>query len=144
MQNNVEPREANLRLELCPDSPDHPRPGRLCMESRDIQQRRLADTSVAGHQQRPAPDSRRFAAFALLPVTVPDAAADELQRAVSELGFADATIGGTIGGPFLDDPGFAPVLETAARLNMPLYLHPGPPLQPVAEAYYAGFRLAAA
>jgi uncharacterized protein len=81
----------------------------------------------------------RFAAFALLPVTVPDAAAAELERAVSELGFAGAMISGTIGGRFLDDPVFAPVLQTAARLNVPLYLHPGPPPQPVAEAYYAGF-----
>jgi uncharacterized protein len=81
----------------------------------------------------------RFAAFALLPVTVPDAAADELERAVSELGFAGAMISGTIGGRFRDDPVFAPVLETAARLNVPVYLHPGPPPQPVAEAYYAGF-----
>ena len=81
----------------------------------------------------------RFAAFALLPVTVPDAAADELERAVSELGFAGAMISGTIGGRFLDDPVFAPVLETAARLDVPVYLHPGPPPQPVAEVYYAGF-----
>ena len=81
----------------------------------------------------------RFAAFALLPVTVPDAAADELERAVSELGFSGAMISGTIGGRFLDDPVFAPVLETAARLNVPVYLHPGPPPQPVAEVYYAGF-----
>ena len=34
----------------------------------------------------------RFAAFALLPVTVPDAAADELERAVSELGFAGPVV----------------------------------------------------
>lgn len=48
-------------------------------------------------------------------------------------------ISGTIGGRFLDDPVFAPVLETAACLNVPVYLHPGPPPQPVAEVYYAGF-----
>lgn len=81
----------------------------------------------------------RFAAFALLPVTVPDAAADELERAVRDLGFAGAMISGTIGGRFLDDPLFTPLLETAARLDVPLYLHPGPPPPPVAEAYYAGF-----
>ena len=58
MQNKVEPRKAKLRLELCTDSPHYPRPSRLCVEGGDIQQRCLADTSVAGHQQRPAPDSR--------------------------------------------------------------------------------------
>ncbi len=58
MQDNAEPREAKLCLELCAGRPDHPRSSRLCVEYGDIQQRRLADTSVAGHQQRPAPDSR--------------------------------------------------------------------------------------
>lgn len=81
----------------------------------------------------------RFAAFAALPVTVPDAAAAELERAVSDLGFVGTMISGTIGGRFLDDPSFSPILETAARLNVPVYLHPAPPPEPVADAYYAGF-----
>ena len=58
MQNMVEPREAQLRFELCADSPKDPGPSRLCMECDDIEQRGLADTSVAGHQQRPTADSR--------------------------------------------------------------------------------------
>ena len=58
MQNVVEPREAQLRLELCADSPNHPGSSRLRVECGDIEQRRLADTSVAGHQQRPTSDSR--------------------------------------------------------------------------------------
>ena len=81
----------------------------------------------------------RFAAFATLPVTAPDAAAAELERAVSELGFVGAMISGTIGGRFLDDPLFTPILETAARLDVPIYLHPAPPPKPVADAYYTGF-----
>jgi hypothetical protein len=81
----------------------------------------------------------RFAAFAALPVTVPDAAAAELERTVGELGFVGAMISGTIGGRFLDDPLFSPILETAARLGVPLYLHPGPPPKPVADIYYSGF-----
>lgn len=81
----------------------------------------------------------RFAAFATLPVTVPDAAAAELERAVGELGFVGAMISGTIAGRFLDDPFFHPILETAARLDVPIYLHPGPPPKPVADVYYTGF-----
>jgi hypothetical protein len=81
----------------------------------------------------------RFAAFATLPVTAPDQAAAELERAVTELGFAGTMISGTAGGRFLDDPFFTPILETAARLNTPVYLHPAPPPKPVADAYYAGF-----
>ena len=46
----------------------------------------------------------RFAAFATLPVTAPDAAAAELERTVGELGFVGTMISGTIGGRFLDDP----------------------------------------
>jgi uncharacterized protein len=81
----------------------------------------------------------RFAAFATLPVTVPQAAAAELERTVGELGFVGAMVSGTIGGRFLDDPFFHPILETAARLNVPIYLHPGPPPKPVADVYYTGF-----
>ncbi|MGI5229371.1 amidohydrolase family protein [Actinoallomurus sp. CA-142502] len=81
----------------------------------------------------------RFAAFATLPVTVPDAAAAELERAVGDLGFVGTMISGTIGGRFLDDPFFSPILETAARLNVPIYLHPAPPPKPVADVYYTGF-----
>jgi hypothetical protein len=81
----------------------------------------------------------RFAAFATLPATAPDAAAAELERAVGELGFVGAMISGMIDRRFLDDPFFHPILETAARLNVPIYLHPGPPPKPVAEVYYTGF-----
>jgi len=43
---------------------------------------------------------------------------------VKDLGFVGTMICGTIGDRFLDDPGFAPILETAARLDVPIYLHP--------------------
>jgi uncharacterized protein len=81
---------------------------------------------------------RRFAAFANLPVTVPDEAAAELERTVGQLGFVGAMINGTIAGRFLDDPFFQPILETAARLDAPIYLHPAPPPKAVADAYYSG------
>ncbi|GAB3364839.1 amidohydrolase family protein [Amycolatopsis echigonensis] len=64
----------------------------------------------------------RFAAFATLSATATatDAAVAGLERAVGELGFVDATLSGR----FLDDPLFTPVLETAARLDVPIYLRP--------------------
>jgi predicted TIM-barrel fold metal-dependent hydrolase len=80
----------------------------------------------------------RFAGFAHLPMTAPEAAADELQRAIEDLGFCGAMINGTTGGRFLDDPSFEPILARAARLDVPLYLHPNLPPQPVREAYYDG------
>jgi uncharacterized protein len=80
----------------------------------------------------------RFSAFATLPLGVPEAAAAELGRAVKELGFVGTMICGTIGDRFLDDPGFAPILEAAAGLDVPIYLHPGPPPKRVRDIYYTG------
>lgn len=87
--------------------------------------------TVAGH-----PD--RYAGFAHLPMTAPDAAADELERAVRDLGFHGALINGLTDGRFLDDPAFAPILARAEALGRPLYLHPGIPPEPVRRAYYEG------
>ena len=88
-------------------------------------------TACAAH-----PD--RFAGFATLPMTEPGAAVDELERAVRSLGLKGAMIFGTTDGRFLDDPAFLPVLERAAALSVPIYLHPTTPPAPVREAYYSG------
>jgi len=89
-------------------------------------------TSVAAHPTR-------FAGFATLPMTYPEAAADELERAVRSLGFKGTMINGTTNGRFLDDPSFLPILERAVALDVPIYVHPGLPPAPVWEAYYSGF-----
>jgi predicted TIM-barrel fold metal-dependent hydrolase len=80
----------------------------------------------------------RFAAFAHLPMREPKAAADELARAVNELGFRGAMINGTTRDRFLDDPVFAPVLARAEQLDLPLYLHPTMPPAAVYQTYYDG------
>ena len=79
----------------------------------------------------------RFHGFAHLPLTNPQAAADELARCVSEHRFVGALLNGTTQGKFLDAPEFEPVLAQAEALGVPLYLHPGIPPQPVREAYYS-------
>jgi predicted TIM-barrel fold metal-dependent hydrolase len=81
----------------------------------------------------------RFAGFATLPTSDPAAAADELSRAVEELGFLGAMVNGHTSGRFLDDPGFAVLLERFERLDVPLYLHPTEPVPAVRSAYYEGF-----
>jgi len=81
----------------------------------------------------------RFAAFAHLPTSIPEAAADELERAVRELGFKGALISGMVRGAFLDDAKFDPLLSRAEQLGVPLYIHPGMPPKEVREAYYEGF-----
>jgi predicted TIM-barrel fold metal-dependent hydrolase len=86
---------------------------------------------------RQTPD--RFAGFAHLPMTAPDAAADELERAVRTLGFCGALVNGVTDGKFLDDPQFAPLLARAEALDVPLYIHPGIPPEAVRKAYYDGY-----
>jgi predicted TIM-barrel fold metal-dependent hydrolase len=46
-------------------------------------------------------------------------------------------IHGVTHGRFLDDVFFFPVLERAGALNVPIYLHPAPPPEPVFQAYFS-------
>ncbi len=81
----------------------------------------------------------RFAGFASLPTAAPDKAAAELERAVRDYGFKGAMINGHIRGRYLDDKFFWSIFERAEALNVPIYLHPTPPPQPVIDASYGGF-----
>lgn len=81
----------------------------------------------------------RFQALATLPVAMPDAAALELERCISTLGFKGAILCGRVGARHLDDAVFEPVLECAARLGVPMLLHPRTPTAAVRDVYYSGF-----
>src|SRR5216117_1247451 len=81
----------------------------------------------------------RFAGFAALPTADPRAAADELERAVTRLGFKGAMVNGLTGGVFHDDERFWPIYERAAKLDVPIYIHPAVPQAAVVEAYYKGY-----
>jgi predicted TIM-barrel fold metal-dependent hydrolase len=80
--------------------------------------------------------SDRFAAFAAIPTPEPKAAADELERCVTRLGFKGALVNGLTNGAFLDEKRFWPIFERAAALDVPLYMHPAIPHPAVVEAYY--------
>ena len=80
----------------------------------------------------------RYRGFAHLPLLAPEAAADELERAVKQLGFHGVLVNGATDGRFLDDPSFDPILERAAALDLPIYIHPGIPAELVRNAYYDG------
>jgi len=82
----------------------------------------------------------RFAAFAALPTADPAAAADELERCISELDFKGAMLHGLHDGTtFLDDERFWPIYARAEKLDVPIYLHPGQPHAGVIEAYYKDY-----
>jgi 2,3-dihydroxybenzoate decarboxylase len=63
-----------------------------------------------------AENPTRFAGFAALPLQDPQAAAKELERAVTQLGLKGALVNAHTQGRYLDDP--------TAGLDVPLYLHP--------------------
>src|SRR5262249_58534165 len=81
----------------------------------------------------------RFAAFAAIPTPDPKAAADELERTVSKLGFKGALINGLTNGLFLDDKRFWPIFERARGLDVPFYMHPSLPHPAVIVAYSTDF-----
>lgn len=81
----------------------------------------------------------RFHGFAALPTADPKAAADELERAVTKLGFKGAMIHGLANGLFLDDRRFWPIFERAETLDVPIYMHPAIPHPAVVDAYYKDY-----
>jgi predicted TIM-barrel fold metal-dependent hydrolase len=81
---------------------------------------------------------KRFAGLAILPIAAPDKAAEELERRIQQ-GFKGTLINGHTRGRYLDDKFFSPILERAAALNIPIYLHPTVPPKAVVEAQYGGF-----
>ena len=76
----------------------------------------------------------RFAGLASVALQDPNAAAAELDRAVNRLGLSGVMINGYTdtgdarGGAYLDDPSVDAFWEAAAALDVPVYLHPRPPL----------------
>lgn len=82
----------------------------------------------------------RFGALAVLPWSDPEAAAQELERAICKLGFQGAILAGRPMGDdkFLDDKKFTPVLEAAEALQAPIYIHPAAPMTDVQKCYYDG------
>jgi predicted TIM-barrel fold metal-dependent hydrolase len=69
----------------------------------------------------------RFAAFAALPMQVPEAAAAELERSLG-LGFSGAMMYSNVAGRHLDEPAFRPVFAAAAHAEAPIFMHPTYPL----------------
>jgi 2,3-dihydroxybenzoate decarboxylase len=97
--------------------PDAARATAKAAEANDF----LADV-VAKH-----PD--RYLGFAHIALQDPAAAARELERCVSQLGFKGAMINGQTLGRYLDERQFDPFWAKAEELQVPIYLHPADPAQ---------------
>ena len=82
----------------------------------------------------------RLEGFAVVPTADPKAGADELERAVTRLGFKGGMLHGlTKQGQFLDLKQFWPIYERAQALDVPIYMHPAVPHKAVVEAYYKDY-----
>lgn len=84
---------------------------------------------------------KRLAGFATIPTPDPKAAADELERVVTRLGFKGAMLHGLTGGRlFIDDKRFWPIFARAQELDVPLYIHPGFAPPEVIDVYYRDYQ----
>lgn len=81
----------------------------------------------------------RFQGFAVLPTASPSEAALELERSVTSLGLAGAMVCGRTREKNLDHPDFLPILGAAAKLGVPIFVHPQIPQRAVRDVYYSGF-----
>lgn len=90
----------------------------------------------AAQAVRDHPD--RFSALAAVAFQDPAAAVAELRRGVEELGLKGVILNSHIGGEYVDNPKYWPVLEAAESLDVPVYLHPNTPsprmIEPLREA----------
>jgi 5-carboxyvanillate decarboxylase len=76
----------------------------------------------------------RFSSFAAVALHDPQEAARELERSVTQLGFKGTLIGAE-NRTFLDDPEYWALLETAEKLDVPIYLHPKVPGKDMINPY---------
>ncbi len=87
---------------------------------------------------------KRFAGLAALAPQDADEAADELERAVKELGLKGASINSHIRGEYLDDKKYWVLFERAEKLGIPIYIHPRTPSPDMLKPYLMYIPLATA
>ena len=66
----------------------------------------------------------RFVALSSVALQFPDLAADQLEYAVTRLGFRGASIGGHVAGEIPATPRFDPFWAKAEELDVPVFVHP--------------------
>jgi len=99
---------------------------------------RLAKMANDGFSEICEKHPDKLSAMAALPLQSPIEAADELERAVKELGLSGGTLMSNVNGVPLDSEGLMPVYEMAAKLDVPLFIHP---TSPINHSYMGDYRL---
>jgi 2,3-dihydroxybenzoate decarboxylase len=86
----------------------------------------------------------RFVGLACIAPQSPDEAADEMERAVSELGMKGVNIESHARNEYLDHKKYWSIFERAEKLDVPIYLHPEIPSTSILKGYAEdyGFELA--
>ena len=79
---------------------------------------------------------KRFKGFASIPMDAPDAALDELHRAIDTLKLNGVVLLSNIGGKALTSPEYRPFFEEANRMKLCIFLHPMIPAQSEAFREY--------
>lgn len=77
----------------------------------------------------------RFVGLASVAPQAPEAAARELERAVTELGLKGVNIHSHARNEYLDHKKFRPLFEKAQDLDVPIYLHPATPSTKILKGY---------
>jgi 5-carboxyvanillate decarboxylase len=77
----------------------------------------------------------RYAGLASVAPQAPEEAARELERAVRQLHLHGVLINSHTDGEYLDEAKYRPLLEAAAALKTPIYIHPRAPSPAMAAAY---------
>jgi 2,3-dihydroxybenzoate decarboxylase len=109
--------EAGIQMQLlsCNDNFDH-----LNAEDATMVAQKLNDDLYAAVQKNPD----RFGGLATLAPIDPNAAANELERTVKQLGFKGALMLPHVRGEFIDVEKYRPIFRRATELGVPIYLHP--------------------
>jgi 5-carboxyvanillate decarboxylase len=87
---------------------------------------------------------KKFAGLATIAPQDPPKAAEELERAVKELGMRGACVNSHTQGEYLDGKKYRVIFERAERLGVPIYIHPRTPSPDMIKPYLMYPALAAA
>lgn len=112
-------------------------PGVQNLEPNEAVSLQTASNDLLADAVRAHPD--RLGGFATLATPKPPAAARELERAVTKLGFDGAMLFGRTRDHNLDHRDNEPIFEAAAALRAPRYVHPQSPMPEVRSSIYSGY-----